>query len=174
MTEPNKRLTLDDIDAELSKIARHGEGADKFRALKMLKAEESSTVTLPDPLTDMEIVERLARLNKAAGPIAAQLAYRRAFPAAKKPVNAKAPSLTFTDVEGKLQQLPTSLSGLYKRFPALRRPRGFPKGYPAKGTLEERTLWCQKTAREIILDHEQKAIDEISKEASIPEPTDAP
>lgn len=161
-----KPLTFDEAVALISEIARNGEGAEKFRALKMVMAQESASVTLPEPMSDHEIIDRLARLIRAAGPTAAQLAYRRAFPAAKTAIYKATPKIAEADVAPvEKAQLPTNLRALYRMFPEIKQG-GQPKGFPRKGGLLAKKEWCQREAMKMILDKEQKRHDQVSAEAA--------
>lgn len=79
------RLSLDEIQQLLTDIARNGEGADKFRALKMIATMNSAQAALPDPVSDADIVGRLVRLLKAAGYARATKAMSDAFPPGYRP-----------------------------------------------------------------------------------------
>lgn len=163
--EPKRRMTFEEAREEIAEIARNGEGADKFRALKMVMAEQSSTVTIPDPMTPEEKVERLARVMQPSGPIACQIAYRKAFPSSKREifermVRVKPDELSvFAKAE-----MPSTLKQLYKRFPEIKGP-GFPPGFPVRGGLEARAEFCKRKALEILRDREEKKLNDISKEA---------
>jgi hypothetical protein len=155
-----KPLSLDEAIGLISEIARHGEGADRLRALKEIRlmAAETGSVTLPDPMSDQEVIERLARLMRAAGHTVSQLAYRKAYPHAKRPVNHAAPKVLETDVEIDRSKLPVSLKQLYRMFPEIKRS-GVPPGYPrGKGLLVVKK-WCQEKAIQMIIDREQHRVD---------------
>ena len=149
------RLTLEQILEALTEIAQTGSPAERLKALALLAKQEgpgAAVIMLPDPLTDAEVVERLARLDEAAGATAARLAYRRAFPRVGE----------VTDpVEALIQDLPQeirekvanvrSVKGLYRCCPALKRP-GRPDGFPIKGGPMERIEWCQNQAARFLLE----------------------
>lgn len=166
--EPRKkRLTLDEAWDEISEIARNGEGAEKFRALKMVTNVDQANSILPAPLNDLEIQERLARLIRAAGPTCSMLAYRKAFPASKRPINYAAPRVTWDDMPVvEKDDLPKTLRQLYQRFPEIKRS-GFPSGYPLKKGLIAQKEWCQKKSLEMILSIEQKRRDMIAQHADV-------
>ena len=173
MAETKNTMTLDEALALISEVARNGEGADKFRALKIVMSQESGNAALPDPLSDAEIIDRISRILKASGPTAAQLGYRKAFPHAQRPINHSAPKITEADVMPiDVTKLPRDLRSLYKMFPEIKRG-GFPKGFPVNAGLAVRAEWCQKQARKMLLDREQKRFDLIAVEAA-PEAPDAP
>ena len=164
-----KRMTFDELIVEMEDVARNGDGADKFRALKTLMAQESGSVTLPEPMSDADIIDRLSRLIRAAGPTASQLAYRKAFPAGKRPINHAAPKITERDVAPiDKASLPINLRSLYRMFPEIKKP-GVPKGFPINSGLAVQKEWCQKMALRMILDQEQKKADMIATEAAPPE-----
>jgi len=160
--EPKQKpLTLDEVTTILSDIARNGEGAERFRALKMVAAQETGSITLPDPISDAEAIERLGRIIRAAGPTVAQLAYRKAFPAAKRPINHAAPRVTVADMIIDRATLPVNLKQLYRRFPEIKRP-GVPQGYPMGKGLAVVKDWCQKKALQLLIDQEQGRVDAAS------------
>lgn len=164
--DPKKRMSFDEILAEIEDVAQNGDGADKFRALKILMAQESSSVTLPPPMSDAEVIDRLARLIRAAGPTASQLAYRRAYPAAKRPINHSAPKIQETDVAPvDKTTLPANLRALYRMFPEVKRG-GIPKGYPVHQGMAVQKKWCQEAALKMIIDREQAKHDVIATEAA--------
>ena len=168
MSDPTKpHMTVDEAKKLLAEIARNGEGAEKFRALKMVMAEEASDASLPEPLSDAEVIDRLARLIRAAGPSASMFAYRKAFPASKKGINATSPKVTPEDILPGIDRakLPPSLKQLYKMFPEIKRG-GFPPGYPLRGGLAMQKEWCQKKSFEILMSKEQRRIDDLAPEAA--------
>lgn len=159
--EPEKKLrkkkTMDEIMSDVTEIADDKEaGADRFRALKMLAAQNVAAAVLPDPMENHELVERLARLMKAAGIDICQLAYQRAFPAAVDTV-ATAPKLGLSDLPPEIieqVQKVRSLKTYYKYFPEVKR-HGFPPGYPAGRGHELQIEWLRRAAGKILLDREQ-------------------
>ncbi len=161
MTDNPKPLTIEEVTSILSDIARNGEGPERFRALKMIAAQETGSVTLPEPISDVETVERLGRLMKAAGATAVHMAYRRVFPRAQRPINVGAPKVTIDDMIVDRATLPVNLKQLYRTFPEIKRP-GVPQGYPRKGGLSVVKQWCQKTALRLLMDREQGRLDEAS------------
>ena len=164
MSEETKstRLSVDEILDMASAIARDEEatGADRMRAMKMVSSINTSAVILPEPLKDPEVIERLARLDKAAGLHLAKLAFRKAFPHAKQGEDL-APVLT-------LEQLPPevlaeaskiiSVKTLYRAFPEVKRSGTIP-GFPRRGSLAAQQNFCQRVAAQLILDREQRKID---------------
>ena len=162
-------LSLDEAIGLISDIARHGEGADRLRALREIRvmAQETGSVTLPDPMSDAEVIERLARLIKAAGPTVAQLAYKQAFPHSRKTVQEAVPRLLESDLVIDRSKLPVNLKQLYRMFPEIKRS-GVPQGYPRGKGLAVVKKWCQDKATQMIIDREQGRIAEQAK----PEGTD--
>ena len=173
MTDKTNRMPLDEIERLITDIARDPEsGADRFRALKFAAAMQSSTAALPEPLDDNEVLDRLARLIRAAGPTAAQLAYRRAFPASKRPINHAAPQVRERDMPFiPKAELPGTLRALYKMFPEIKGP-GCPKGFPMGKGLAVKKAWCQREAMKLLVDREQKRVDEIAIHAAPEEKPD--
>jgi hypothetical protein len=171
VSEPEK-LTFDEAERLIAEIARTDGHKNQMRALAMVMAKDEGQDAIPAPLTDAEVIERLARLIRAAGPTASQLAYRRAFPASKRPINHAAPKVTETDIAPvDKSSLPRTLRDLYRMFPEIRRP-GVPKGYPAKAGFLAKKEWCQAEAMKMILDREQAKMDMVAIEAA-PEDSDA-
>jgi hypothetical protein len=169
VAETKSKMTFDEAMGEISLIARDGEGADKFRALKMVMSQEAGSAAIPDPLNDAEIIERLSRLIRAVGPTAAMLAYRKAFPKSKRPINHVSPKLLETDVPPvDITKLPRNLRELYRMFPEIKKP-GIPVGFPRGSGIAVQKEWCQKAARRMLLDREQKKLDIISFEAAPPD-----
>lgn len=163
----SKRLSLDEAMDIITEIARSDEGPDRFRALKIAMSQETGGSQLPAPLNDQEIVERLARLIRAAGPTAAMLAYRKAFPSAKRDINHTAPKVTERDIAPiDPATLPKNLRELYRMFPEIKRP-GVPAGFPVHRGIAVQKEWCQTAAKKMILDREQKKIDMIATEAAV-------
>ena len=161
MSDIPKPLGLDEAIGLISDIARHGEGAERFRALKEIRAmaQEAGDTTLPDPLTDQEVIERLGRLMKAAGPTACQFAYRAAFPATQRPLKVTAPKVVLNDILVDRSTLPVNLKQLYRMFPEIKRS-GQPQGYPHGKGLAVVKKWCQDKALRMLMDREQARIDE--------------
>lgn len=160
MTDTKKPMDLDEILGIISEIARHGDGADRFRAIKVLKdlVQESGSSGLPDPMDDKEAVERMARLMKAMGPMGTQFAYRKAYPNAKVKLENSKPRVLLSYLNIDEGRLPTTLKALNRMFPDIKRG-GFPSGYPLNKGLEAQKKWCQNHARNIILNREQEAVN---------------
>lgn len=151
-------VTFDEARALISEIARSGEGPDKFRALKMVMGLEGSGVGLPEPLTDNDVLDRLARMIRAVGPTGAQLAYRRAFPASKRSIDSKAPKITLADMAPiDPMKLPKNLRELYRMFPEIKKP-GIPPGFPIRSGLEAQKKWCNEAAVRMLMDREQARV----------------
>jgi hypothetical protein len=156
-TESRPRVTVDEAMEILSDIARNGEGAEKFRALKVIMAQETGSVTVPEPMNDEEKIETLSMLMEAMGPIGCQFAYRRAFPWAKEPVNNAVIKVQAKMLEVDEKKLPKTLKDLYRKFPEIKR-NGFPPTYPVNKGIEEKKQWCQKQAMKILLDRKQAEV----------------
>ena len=175
MSEPTEKntITFDEAMELISDIARNGEGPDKFRALKVAMSQQSGGITLPDPMSADEVVERLSRLMRGVGPANSQWAYRKAFPASKKEVfeakvMVRGSDLTADDIK----KLPKSLKQLYKMFPDTKRS-GQPPGYPKLDGLEAQVSWCQNKALEILRTRKQALIDNVAIDAArkLPKPS---
>lgn len=165
MKEPKRRMTFDEAREEIAEIARNGEGADKFRALKMVMAEQSTSVILPDPLSPEERLDRLIRVMQPCGTLACQHAYRKAFPSSKKEIQERHVKIGNDDLAVFSKAiLPTTLKQLYRKYPEVKRS-GFPPGYPQRGGLEAKAEYCRQQALRIERDREQAKLNDISKEA---------
>jgi len=152
----------------IADIARNGEGADKFRALKMVMAQEAGGVTLPPPLSPEEVVERLTRLMAASGSGNCQIAYRKAFTRTRTGIGEAMPNLALADISPfEKNALPTSLKQLYKRFPEIVPKGGFPKGYPVRSGLEARVEWVRCKAVEILRDREQARLSSPTEDSPV-------
>lgn len=166
-TDRSKRtMTFDEALELIVDVARNGDGVQKLRALKMIREEQASTVTLPGPLTVSEQIDRLSRLNLACGKRVVQLAYRKAWPKSKKDVFEQKPKLEDGDIgDYPDDELPTSLRRLYRQFPETKRA-GCPPGYPQRGSLEQKVGWVRQAARDILRGREQKHLDNLSDDAA--------
>jgi len=159
-------ITFDEAMSLISDIARNGEGPDKFRALKVAMSQQSGGITLPDPMSADEAVERLSRLMRGVGPANCQWAYRKAFPAAKKEIFESKVQVRNSDLSADdIKKLPKSLKQLYKMFPETKRS-GQPPGYPKNDGLEAQVAWCQNKAIQIIRDRKQAIIDNVAIDAA--------
>jgi len=162
-------LSFNEVMEHISEIARYGDGADKFRALKFIAAQNSETAVLPEPLTAAEVQERLARMMHPAGVANTQIAYRKAFPKTQKPLGSEFPKIEISDLDPFTKSdLPKTLKALYKQFPHIKRG-GFPKGFPRNEGLEVQAIWCQKKALEMLRDREQARLEALSPIAAAPE-----
>jgi len=159
-------LSLDEIMAMVTDIAKDPEsGADRFRALKMLASTNTAAAVLPDPMNEGEIVERLARLMRAAGRDLAQVSYQKAFPrVSSKPYIATRFKLDDIppEVQLRVERIRT-LRALYKNYPEVKRP-GFPPGYPLKRGLGVISEWCRRVAAKCELDRMQTAANAVEAE----------
>lgn len=159
MTElTSKRITLDEILDELSKLARDEDaGADRFRALKMLAQTEVAKVGLGELLDDAAIVDRLVRLMKGLGSSMVQICYAQAFPRA---MNAEISGgrYTYSEADHDLVDLSkkcTSLAMLYKDYPETQ-VVGSPKGFPVSGSVAMKKTWCQDQALKVLLERRRR------------------
>ena len=156
MSEKRARLTVDEIMDALSEMGRDPDaGADRFRALKMLASQEAATTTLPPPMKDGEVVERLARVMKGAGLGMTQSAYHVAFPNSKSAVHA-GKLMTYSDATPEMRMVAstiTSLKVLYKKFPESK-IHGIPKGFPSGRSLAVKADWCREQALKLLVERE--------------------
>lgn len=155
------RLPMSEIESMLSEIARDEDsGADRFRALKMLAGMSTSLVTLEQPYSDAEVIERLYPLMKCAGVENTQKAFHRAFPRTVQHID-NSPRYLLADLPEDLQKKANwciSLKRLNKAFPELKK-NGFWPGFPQGAGDETRRDWCRKTAAQILLDRYQRERD---------------
>jgi hypothetical protein len=135
---------------DLSDLLDSGDGAQKTQAARLLlTAQQSSSVTLPEPRSEREVIDRLARLMLSWGPETTKKAMHAAFPA----YNAKKapPKYDHPDVDWKTHKLPRQLRHLKAAFPEYDWPH-VPNGYPSlKGALA-RMLWCQDEYKRMTLE----------------------
>ena len=158
--EPKKRRSLEEITADIEAISEDPSHRDQFKALRMLAAEKSSSITLPEPMGDGEIVERLIRLMKPAGRELCQQAYARAFHRAKDTV-ATAPTLRVVDLTDDQKDFVLeirNLKQLYRAFPEIKR-HGVPTGYPSGRGIEIQQEWCRTKAGKMLIDRDQAAMN---------------
>jgi hypothetical protein len=157
------RRTVDEIAAELERIAfEGGEDAARLRALKLLRDDRGGATgfVLDPPLSEAEIIDRLARLLKPAGPALVQVAWQRAFPRHKQSVD-HVPTLTTNQLPQHIRDEAAkilSLRHLYRTYPALKRP-GMPSTYPQRRSAAVQRAWCVRQAEKYLLDVEQAKLD---------------
>jgi len=160
MSDPKR--TIDEISKEIEDVAFNGEGADKLRALKMLREDRGGTaITLPEPQTHAERVHRMMRIMKAFGVDLCRAAFSEAFPHQINDLGDVAPVIPEDGLtqEEELRALRIkSVKQLYREWPALKRS-GTPQGYPRGRGLVAVTAWCQEKARKIIRDEKQSKAD---------------
>lgn len=141
MSAPTKkRLSVEEIVDEIHELARNGEGAAQRWALQQLSAGNAS-LTIPPPMTDEEVIDRMARLNRGCGFELAKRGFARAFPAGT-PVG-----WTVARAKG-VDYLPTTLKEMYEMFPdAPMEPlTGAPPGYPEKSMKLVKKRWVAEYA----------------------------
>lgn len=168
-----KRLSMDDIEMAINEVAQDPDGGpDRFRALKLLTTMQGSSVALPPPLGEDQIVERLALLLRAAGPEVARIAFRRAqgnrgSVQITDPVEIVAGTLT-VDQRDECRRI-KSLRKYYQRFPSVRRP-GFPKGYPyGKGNTVQVEWIYRESIKNMIAEVQAKADAALAADQPAPE-----
>jgi hypothetical protein len=159
MTKP-ARMTMEEIDAALTEMGRDPEaGADRFRALKMLKVDAAASVIRTEELEDGEIVKRFIRLFQAAGQDIPRIAYRKAFQTKLGDIS-DAPVLDLgvipEEIMLKARKI-SSLKMLYKEFPEIKRP-GTPRGYPAARGPAVQLEWIRRAAEKLYMDKEAAKI----------------
>lgn len=172
------RMTMDEIDALIDEIAQDPEsGADRFRALKMLKTDSTVGAAAPPVMTPDEMVQRISRLMLPAGEALCQVAFRRAFPKRGKPLNIEdTPQLGVEDLSPELKEQArniTSVKKLRKEFPETKQ-HGVPKGYPTRRGIAVQLEWLRLAAERMFADRENakiapevpKGIDELASQAA--------
>jgi hypothetical protein len=153
--KPPTILSMEDIKLGLSDMARNGEGAQRAQAYRMLMNMESATVTLPEPMTYEEEIERLTRILKACGKEKVQVSWKRAWPTTKKTVDDDADRMTLEDLPPRIRftaEHVTTLRKLYDMAPEIKPKGGFPSGYPLGKGKAMRCRWVQHQAAKILLD----------------------
>ena len=162
--EVRKKRTMDEIMADIAEISADPDDRDRFKALKMLASEQASSITLPSPLTDQDVTERLSRLMRPAGTDRCKIAYKMAFPKSQKTIEDSVKlymdDLDESDQE-KLKRV-SNIKGLYRLFPELKKP-GLPTGFPAGGSLATKAEWCKRAASRILLERKQARLDAASR-----------
>lgn len=161
---PAKILTMDEIRAGLSEMAERGEGAQRAQAYRLLMSMEQGAVTLPKPLTEPEIVSRMARFMKGYGVQLSQLAFREAFPhlTGKRPLPPKVTIESLPpDIRARIKRI-TSLKQLYRAFPSIRGKAGLRVGFPVGRGPEIQSAWCQQAAARVYMAREQQGVDEAN------------
>lgn len=151
-----QHLSMDEILEMVSEIAKdQAAGADRFRALKFLRDQQSGTVVLPPPASNQERLDRLVRVMRASGMDLCQMAWRRIWPTTKRKVDdppTRVQDMPLTQQEEKLIMKVTGLKQLYRMFPEVMRPTGgVPNGFPFRGKLVQMD-WCRAQARKMLID----------------------
>lgn len=151
---------MEEVLADIDAISSDPEHRDQFKALKMLASTQSSSVVLNPPMGESEILDRLSRVMKPAGPNRCQLAFARAFPRSKQSVGTT-PELTIQNLSeesiaiiGKV----FNLKSLYREFPAIKR-HGMPSGFPAGKGTEAKLQWCKREAEKMLLVREKLLLE---------------
>ena len=159
-----QRMSMDEIMAAIDDVARDPEDRDRFKALRMLASEGTSSVVLPEPMSDSEIIARLMRVMKPSGQALCQLAYKRAFPVTKLKLTdtVKVYEEDLTDEQKATVQKIKSLKHLYRVFPEIKRA-GVPTGFPTGKGLEVQQGWVRRKAAEILISREQAKMDQVEE-----------
>jgi hypothetical protein len=159
-----------DVEKELEDIARGLSEADaaRVRTLIYLASRQEASVTLPQPMSQKEMIERILPLLRALGRPGAQMAYRKAWPNSTTRIT-DVPKIEVNDLDiGPDVKFPISLKQLYKMAPETKRP-GYPRGYPARGALDEKKEWCHSEYLKVLRARKQRELQrEQEAEASAP------
>lgn len=156
-------FTLDEIIGVVSDIARDPDSRDRLRALKLLTSLNSSVAAIPAPLNDDEVVERMMRLMKGAGPKLCRKAYRKAYP-----LTDRTPIFDKEELEDLGVFIKSKIKGMktlkqYNRmFPEVAKG-GVPPGYPSGAGPEAQMEWVQRAATKIFVERRRL---EVAKEAA--------
>lgn len=74
-----KPMTFEELVGHVTDMARNGEGADKFRALKMVQSWQNTDAVLPEPKNQTEAAQRLWVLLECSDLETIHNAYHRAY-----------------------------------------------------------------------------------------------
>lgn len=159
-----KARSIDEIMSDIELISQDAEHRDQFKALRMLASEKAASVTLPPPMEDHEVIERLARLQKGYGINVSRIAFKVAFPNAKE-VDELEPTVIpahLSEQDRITIQHCTSIKALHRHFPQIKR-RGLHPGYPRKSGREAQQKWCREQATKILVDRHQARMKTVEK-----------
>lgn len=153
MTDQKPRMSMDELVSIAEEVARTGEGAEKFRAIKMLTSMNTTQAAIAEPLTTDEMMERVSRIMKGVGILNTQLCYRMAFPSTRYDIDHVLNTQSRTDFLD--EELPRelkekaskifSLRKLYREFPQTKQP-GIPKGFPVHQSIAAQKEWVRRQA----------------------------
>jgi hypothetical protein len=126
--------------------------------MKLLMSMNASVAAVPPPLTDDEVVERLARLMKSASAKLCRAAYRRAYPLRDRVPMYDQEEIADLGVfiKGKILGLKT-LKQFNAMFPEVAKV-GSPQGFPTGGGAEAQMEWVQQAATKIFIERRRKQI----------------
>lgn len=139
-----EKITAEWLERQIRDLAQSGEGADRRWALKVLREETQGETAFQKPLTDQEVVDRLARMMRGAGIGLTRAAYIKAYGTYKATVEGTLPEMGNLDID--VEDLPKTLKQYYTRYPDFKRP-GYPEGYPLKDPVRQ-MLFIQKLSIE--------------------------
>lgn len=177
-----KPRTIDEITQEIERIAfdPDAEGPAKLRALRLLQQDQGGVaISLPPPLTEEQMINRLGRVMKGCGTAICQRAYARTFPKAGTRIDAQV-LFALSDVPEALRAQVSKIKTLWQlnqRFPNEKIP-GVPKGYPMSAGALAKEAFVQRLAMERLLKehdalrppHEAAENDPLSEMAAHPAP----
>lgn len=143
----DNKLSMDEIMAGLSDMAKNGDGAQRAAAYRLLLSAHASSNIYTEPLTPEDVVERIIRLMKLIGVGLTQMCYRKAFRNAMK-ADRISPALAGEEVELPPNfKYPRNVKQLYRLFPEIKGP-GVPRGYPiGQGPIIQRAWLKELTDR---------------------------
>ena len=159
---PKAPMTMAEILAGISDLARNGEGAQRAQAYRMLLGANSGTQGKAEKLDGVEIKARMVRLMRLMGPSMTQNCYHTAF-RSRKMVAQAAPLVRVEDLNLPPDyKFPRTVTELYKLFPEHKRP-GVPRGYPiGKGVLIQRD-WLKEITLKTLRANRQRELDEAAE-----------
>ena len=158
MSEQPDKMTPAEVEAKIESIARGLSEADaaQVRVLLHLYSRQDAAVTLPKPMSQKEMIERMLPLLRALGRPGAQLAYRKAWPNSTTRIT-DVPKIEVNDLDITGVKFPISLKQLYKMAPETKRP-GYPRGYPARGALDEKKAWVESEFLKVLRARKQREL----------------
>lgn len=159
MKEPAEKMTPAEVEAKIESIARGLSEADaaQVRVLLHLYQRQETSVSIPKPMTQLEKIERAMPIFRSLGKGGCQLTYRRAFQTKKSAVT-DPPKVKIDDMDLTGIKMPISLKQLYRMAPEVKRP-GTPRGYPAHGSLDEKTAFVQEEYVRVLRARKQRELD---------------
>lgn len=145
------RLSAEEIETLIHDMAKFGDGPDQRWALSKLREEAEAQAVVVAPLTDNDVVQRLARLMRGAGVANSRAAYVIAHGNYKPQGPLRDRFKESVDVPPgiDLKKLPATLKAFYRRYPQFKGGGGFPQGYPVGEGPVKQMKWLQQRSLEV-------------------------